>query len=165
MRGTSSPSSKSLVVSSSTMVVVVKGEDSSLNGLTHSQNWPVGFGPFGEIIIGDQGGEHRDGMDSVSPEPLNVYHSKGFSLSEVVVEWDDGADDFFLDPLDWIYSDEDEDPTLALLKAVEEDLHQEVKVACSKSKGKRELFNLKSFVNYGNSYTSNRRRKGKVHER
>ena len=62
-------------------------------------------------------------MDSVSPEPLNVYHSKGFSLFEAVVEWDDGEDDFFPDPLDWIYSDEDEDLTLALLKAVEEDLH------------------------------------------
>ena len=36
--------------------------------------------------------------------------------------------------------DKDEDPTLALLDAVEEDFHQEVKVNQPKSKGKRELF-------------------------
>jgi hypothetical protein len=53
MKGTSSPSSKSPVASSSTMVVAVKGEDSNLNGLTHSQKWPVGFSPSGEIIIRD----------------------------------------------------------------------------------------------------------------
>ena len=86
-------------------------------------------------------------MDGDSPKPLNVYPPTGFSLSEVIVEWDDGADDFFPDPLDWIYSDEDEDLTLAQLNAVEEDLHREVKVARPKSKGKRELFNLKSSVN------------------
>jgi hypothetical protein len=37
MKGTSSPLSKSLVASSSNMVVAVNGEESSLNGLTHSQ--------------------------------------------------------------------------------------------------------------------------------
>ena len=146
MKGTSSPSSK-LSIMSSTMVVAVKGEDSNLNGLTQCHNGPVGFGPFGEIIIRDQGGERWDGVDGDSPKPLNVYHLKGFNLSEAVVEWDDGADDLFPDPLDLIYSDKDEDPTLALLNAVEKNLHQEVKVAHSKSKDKRELFNLKSSVN------------------
>ena len=53
---------------------------------------------------------------------------------------------------------------MALLNAIEEDLHREVKVAQSKSKGKRELFNLKSSVNYDDPYTSNRQRKGKAHE-
>jgi hypothetical protein len=99
---------------------------------------PVGFSPFGEIIIRDQGGKRWDGVDGDSPKPLNVYHPKGFSFSEVVVKWDDGVDDLFPDPLDLIHSDKDEDPTLALLKVVEENLHQEVKVAHSKSKGKRE---------------------------
>ena len=59
--------SKSLVALSSTMVVVLKGEDSSLNGLTQSQNWLVGFSPSGEIIVRDQGGELWDGVDSDSP--------------------------------------------------------------------------------------------------
>jgi hypothetical protein len=61
------------------------------------------------------------------------------------------VDDFFPSTLDWIYSDEDEDPTLALLNAVEEDLHREFKVAWSKSKGKSELLYLKNSVNYGDS--------------
>jgi hypothetical protein len=147
------------------MVVVVKGEDSSLNGLTQSQNWLVGFSPSREIIVRDQGGELWDGVDGDSPKPLNVYHPTGFSLSESIVEWDNGPDDFFPNPLDWIYSDEDEDLIFALLNAVEVDLHREVKVAWSKSKGKRELFNLKSSVNCDDAYTSNRQRKGKAHER
>ena len=84
MKGTSSPSSKSLVASSSNMVVAVKGEEFSLNGLTHSKNWPVGFGPSGDLIIRDQGGEHWDCVDGISPIPLNVSP--------------DGADDFFPDP-------------------------------------------------------------------
>jgi hypothetical protein len=74
-------------------------------------------------------------VDGVSPKPLNVYYPKGFSLSEAAIEWDDGADDFFPDLLDWIFSVKDEDPTLALLNAVEEDLHREVKVARPKPKG------------------------------
>jgi hypothetical protein len=125
----------------------------------------LAFGPSGEIIVRDQGGELWDGVDGDSPKPLNVNPPTGFSLSEVIVEWDDGSDDFFLDPLDWIYSDEDEDLTLVLSNAVEEDLHREVEVARPKSKGKRELFNLKSSVNYGDTYTSNQRRRGKAHER
>ena len=75
----------------------------------------------------------------------------------MLVEWDDGTDDSFLDPLDWPYSDK-EDLPLALLKAVEEDF----KVAQAKYKGNRELRNLKSSVNYGDA--SNRRRKGTTRE-
>jgi hypothetical protein len=89
------------------------------------------------------------------PNHLMFYYPKGFSLSKAAIGWDDREDDFFPDPLDWIFSVKDEDPTLALLNAVEEDLHREVKVARSKPKGKRELFNLKSSINYGDSYTSN----------
>jgi hypothetical protein len=75
-------------------------------------------------------------VDGVSPIPFNVYHPKDFSLSEAVVEWDDGADDFFPDPLDWIYSDKDEDSTMALLNAVEEDFHREVKLLVLSRKAK-----------------------------
>ena len=59
----------------------------------------------------------------VFPLYLLMFTIQRTSVSEVVVEWNDGADDFFPNPLDWIYSDEDEDPTLALLNAVEEEFH------------------------------------------
>jgi hypothetical protein len=81
------------------------------------------------------------------PKPLDVYPSLGYGPFEEIVEWDQGEVDFFPNPLDWMLRcDEDEDPTLALLDAIEENFHREVKVAQPKSKGKRELFNLKSFV-------------------
>jgi hypothetical protein len=101
--------------SPSTLVFRVKGEDPSFNGLSQSKNWPVGFGPSREIIVREEGGELWDGMDGDSTVPLNVYPPTGSSLDEALVEWDDGTDDSFLDPLDWPYSDE-EDPSLALLK-------------------------------------------------
>jgi hypothetical protein len=47
--------------------------------------------------------------------------------------------------LDWeVDSVEDEDPSLAILAAFEEDFVQEVKVACPKAKGRREILNLVS---------------------
>ena len=104
----------------SSLVSTVKGEDPSLIGLSQSQNWPVGFGPSREIIVREEGGKLWDGVDGVSPIPLNVYPPMGSNLDGALVEWDDGTDESFLDPLDWPYSDE-EDPPLALLKAVEED--------------------------------------------
>jgi len=46
---------------------------------------------------------------------------------------------------DWeVDSVEDEDSSLAILAAFEEDFVQEVKVACPKSKGRREILNLVS---------------------
>ena len=62
----------------------------------------------------------------------------GFGSSREIVVWDQEEDDSFLDPLDWAY--EDEDPPMALLAAIEEDLHREAEVARPKSKGKKELF-------------------------
>ena len=47
--------------------------------------------------------------------------------------------------------DEDEDPTLALLDATKEDFFSYWKVGCPKTKGKREVLNLESFVNYGDA--------------
>jgi hypothetical protein len=47
VKGSPAPLPKLPVASSSTMVVAEKGEDSRLNGLTQSQKWPVGCGPFG----------------------------------------------------------------------------------------------------------------------
>jgi hypothetical protein len=51
-------------------------------------------------------------------------------------------------PLDWAWDDEeDEDPSLAIPDAMEEDFHRKAKVAHPKFKGRRELLNLKSSIN------------------
>jgi hypothetical protein len=55
--------------------------------------------------------------------------------------------------------EEDDDPSLAILEDIEEDYHQVVKVAHPKSKGKKELLNLKSSINYGDANSSYRHRK------
>ena len=59
--------------------------------------------------------------------------------------------------------DEDVDPSLAILDAIEEDFHLEVKVAHPKTKGRRELLNLESSINYGDASASSQRRKDKSH--
>jgi hypothetical protein len=45
----------------------IKGEDFKVNGLTHSQKWPVGFGPSGEVVAWEHGDEVWDGEVSDSP--------------------------------------------------------------------------------------------------
>jgi hypothetical protein len=65
--------------------------------------------------------------------------------------------------LDWVLDgDEGEDPSLAILDAIE-DFLWEVKVARLKIKGWRELRNLKNSINYGDANASSRRGKGKTH--
>jgi hypothetical protein len=66
--------------------------------------------------------------------------------------------------LDWeLDNDEDMDPSLAILEAIEEDFHWGVKAGCPKTKGKREILNLVSSINYGDFSASSRRRKSKSH--
>jgi len=66
--------------------------------------------------------------------------------------------------LDWeLESDEDMDPSLTILEAIEEEYHRGVKVACPKTKGRREVLNLASSISYGNSSASSPFRKGKAH--
>jgi hypothetical protein len=66
--------------------------------------------------------------------------------------------------LDWdLNSDEDMDPSLAILEAIEEDFHRRFKAARPKTKGRREVLNLVNSINYNDSSTSFRRRKGKAH--
>ena len=73
---------------------------------------------------------------------------------------------FSPNPLDWVLDyDDEEDSTLVLLDAVKEDFLREVKVVRRKIKGKRELLNLESYINYGNAKASAQRRKGKTHVR
>jgi hypothetical protein len=87
-----------------------------------------------------------------------------------VVAWED--DDFpyplgVLPPdlaLDWeLDSNKDMDPPLAILEAIEEDFQRGVKAACPKSKGRKEVLNLVSSIDYGDSSASSRHRKGKAH--
>lgn len=49
------------------------------------------------------------------------------------------------------------------MEVFEEDYHWVVRVACPKSKGKRDLLNLKSSINYGDAISSSRCGKGKAH--
>jgi hypothetical protein len=60
-------------------------------------------------------------------------------------------------------SSEDEDPSLAIQDAFEEDFLREVKVARLKSKGRRGILNLVSSINYGDANAFTLHRKGKAH--
>jgi hypothetical protein len=110
-------------------------EHFGLNSLIQSQKWQVGFGPSGEIVLWDQGDEVWDGEDGESLYPLGVF-PPGM-------------------PLDWaLDGDEDEDLSLEILDAIEEDFHRKVKVARPKTKGRRGLLNLKSSINYSDASAS-----------
>jgi hypothetical protein len=58
---------------------------------------------------------------------------------------------------------EDGDLSLAILYAFEEDFLLEVKVVRLKTKGRMEILNLVSSINYGDARASTRHRKGKAH--
>jgi methionine-rich copper-binding protein CopC len=59
--------------------------------------------------------------------------------------------------------EEVEDPSLKFSDAIEEDFLRIVKFACPKNKGRREVLNLNSFINYGDASVSSRRGEGKAH--
>jgi len=122
----------------------IKEEDFRVNGLTQSQKWPVGFGPSGEVVPWKQGDEVWDGEDGDSPYPLGVLPP------ELALDWE-------------LDSYEDMDPSLAIWKAIEEEFHQGVTAARPKTKGRREVLNLVSSINYSDSSESSWHRKGKVH--
>jgi len=121
-----------------------KGEESKINGMIQSQKWPVGVGPDGEIVVCDHGDEIWNGEDGESPFPLGILH---------------------LDmPLDWAMDGvHGEVPSLAILDAIEEEFHRKKMIAHQKTKGMRELLNLKSSINYGDASTPSRHWKGKAH--
>ena len=78
-------------------------------------------------------------------------------------EYNDWDGELSPSPLDWVLDcDEEEDPYLAMLDDMEEDFLRVMDVARPSAKGKRELLNLKSSVNYGIASASSRRRKGKI---
>lgn len=74
--------------------------------------------------------------------------------------WEDVNDFWDGLPLDWDM-DADFEEALAIRDAMEEEFLREKMIARQKSKGKRELLNLQSSVNYGVASDSYRRRKGK----
>jgi hypothetical protein len=61
--------------------------------------------------------------------------------------------------LDGVFGEE----FLAIRDAMEEDFQRDKMIARQKTKGKRELLNLKSSINYGDVNASSRRQKGKVY--
>jgi hypothetical protein len=63
-------------------------------------------------------------------------------------------------PLDWVLDGvKDEDPSFAILDAIEEDFHRVNKGTRLKIRGRREVLNLKCFINYGDASVLSRRRK------
>jgi hypothetical protein len=66
-------------------------------------------------------------------------------------------------PFDWVMDgDEGEDLSLAILDAIVEEFYWETMVAHQKTKGIREILNLKSSINYGDASASSRHWKGKL---
>jgi hypothetical protein len=64
--------------------------------------------------------------------------------------------------LNWeLDGDEDMDPSLAMLEAIEENFHQGVKATRQKIKGRREVLN--QAINYSDSSASSWLKKGKAH--
>jgi hypothetical protein len=73
----------------------------------------------------------------------------GFHPSGEVVVWE--QDDEFWDgmPLDWAKDGDHGEESLAILDVIEEEFHRKNMITYQKTKGKRELLNLKSSINYG----------------
>jgi hypothetical protein len=84
----------------------------------------------------------------------------GFDHNGEIVVWEEEEDEYWDGlPLDWAM-DGDFGEALAIRDAMEEEFQF---FARQKSKGKRELLNLQSSINYGDANYPSRRRKGKAH--
>jgi hypothetical protein len=64
--------------------------------------------------------------------------------------------------LDWTLDGVHGEESLEILDAMEVEFHRDEMIASQKTKGKRELLNLKSFINYGDASAPSRRGKGKT---
>jgi hypothetical protein len=86
----------------------------------------------------------------------------GYDLNGKLVVWE--KDDDFWDglPLDWSSDGVQGEESLAILDAMEDEFHRDKMIARQKTKGKRELLNLKSSINYGIASAPSRREKGKA---
>lgn len=85
-----------------------------------------------------------------------------FDLNGDIVVWENDDDFWEGLPLDWEMDGVQDEESLAILDALEEDIHRDKMIARQKTKGKRELLNLKSSINYGDANTSSKRWKGKA---
>jgi len=83
----------------------------------------------------------------------------GFDHNGEIVAWEED-DEFDGLPLDWALDGAFEEEALAIRDVMEEEFLREKMLARQKSKGKRELLNLQSSVNYGDGLASSRRWKG-----
>jgi len=80
------------------------------------------------------------------------------------VDWEKEEDDFWDgSPLDWALEGAFGEEALAIREAMEEDFQREKMMARQKFKGKRELLNLHSSIDYGDAKVPSRSRKGKAH--
>jgi hypothetical protein len=104
----------------------------------------IGFSLSGKVVVWEQDDKIWDGEGVGSPYPLGVLPPN------MALDWE-------------LDSVEDEDPSSAILDAFEEDFLWEVTVARPKSKGRREILNWVSSINYGNASASTRHKKGKAH--
>jgi hypothetical protein len=87
--------------------------------------------------VWDQGNEVWVRKDGDSPYPLGVCPP------DIALDWmSDGV--------------EDENLSVAILDAIEEDFHQVKKGVRLKIKGRREVLNLKSSINYGGASVPSR---------
>jgi hypothetical protein len=104
------------------------------NGLSQSKNWPVGYDHIEEIVGWEEENVFWDGL------PLDWAWDEDFAL----------AGDFG-------------EEAMTIRDAMEEEFQRDKMIARQKSKGKRELLNLHSSINYGDDFIPARRRKGKAH--
>jgi hypothetical protein len=77
------------------------------------------------------------------------------------VVWEEDVDFWDVLPLDWALEGAFGEETLAIRDAMEEEFQHDKMILRQKSKGKRELLNLHSSINYVNTKPSTRSRKGK----
>jgi len=86
----------------------------------------------------------------------------GFDLNGELVVWEKDGDFWDGLPLDWLLDRVQGEESLAILDAMEDEFHRDKMIARQKTKGKRELLNLKSSINYGVASAPSRRGKGKA---
>jgi len=76
----------------------------------------------------------------------------GFDHNGEIVVWEEEEDDYWDGlPLDWALEGDFGEEALAISVAMEEDFQREKMIARQKSKGKRELLNLHSSINYSDA--------------
>jgi hypothetical protein len=106
------------------------------------------------------------GCSISSPVEGNSYSQSrnwpiGFDHNGEIVVWEEDVDLWDVSPLDWALEGAFGDEALAIRDAIEEEFQRDKMISRQKSKGKRELLNLHSSINYGDAKSFARHRKGK----